>query len=167
MTRMMPAMVATALLVGCGGDASGPSRPELAGTYELTDLRFDPQGVLPEVDLLPRLNGTPRLVLAPGGTAQLVFEDPTTGLVTTVTGSYSTPQQGARIDFGTDTGYGQVLLSRRMTFNYTAPVTLAFDAESPDGVDRTRLIQLVPEWADEQLLNPVPGRLIVVFTRLP
>ena len=30
-------------------------------------------------------------------------------------------------------------------------------------VDRQRLIQFVPGWANEQLLNPVPGRLRVTF----
>lgn len=158
-------LLAVTLLCACGGDPSGPSRPELAGTYALTELRFDPRGVLPEVDLLPRVSGAPRLVLAPGGEAQLVFEDPATGLVTTVTGAYSTPDQGARIDFGSDTGFRQILLSRRMLFTFAAPGTLTFQGEAPDSVQRERLVTLVPEWAEEQLLDPVPGRLTVVFTR--
>lgn len=160
--------LATLLLVACSGDPSGPSRPEVAGTYLLTVLAFDPQGVLPEVDLLARLGGdVPRLVLAPAGEAQLVFEDPATGLITIANGTYSTPQAGARVDFGTQTAYRNVLLSRRMTFTWDAAGILTFADEAPDGVDRQRLIQLVPEFAGEQLLDPVPGMLTVEFTRTP
>jgi hypothetical protein len=159
-----------AATVACSADPSGPSRTELAGTYRLTELRFDPQGTLTEVELLSRMTAAnvPRLVLAPGGEAQLIFEDPATGLVTTSDGVYSTPQVGARIDFGTGTAYRAVLLSRRMTFTYSAAAgTLSFDAVAPDGVDRARLRELAPEWADEQLLDPVPGELTAVFTRVP
>ncbi|CAN5240108.1 hypothetical protein BH23GEM2_BH23GEM2_19100 [soil metagenome] len=52
-----------------------------------------------------------------------------------------------------------------MTFAFVSPGTLTFDGESPDGVDRQRLVQLVPEWQGEQLLDPVPGRLIIVFMK--
>jgi hypothetical protein len=156
------------LLMGCGGDAAGPARPDVAGTYFLTALAFDPQGVLPEVDILPRLSGdVPRLVLAPAGEAQLVFEDPATGLISVANGTYSTPQDGVRLDFGADGAYRNVLLSRRMTFASGAGGTMTFVGTAPDGVSRQRLVQLVPEFADEQLLDPVPGQLTVVFTRAP
>lgn len=158
-------MVAIPLL-SCGGDAAGPSRSEVAGSYQLTALTFDPQGSLPGVDALERLGASARLVLAPGGEAQLVFEDPETGLITTANGTYSTPQSAVRIDFGTNTASQLVLLSRRMTFG-AAGATLRFDGASPDGVARERLVQLVPEYADEQLLDPVPGLLVVEFTRSP
>jgi hypothetical protein len=162
-------LLALAALTACGGDPSTPSRPELAGEYELTVLTFDPQGVLPAVDILPRLGGAsvPRLILAPAGEAQLVFIDPATGLINTSNGVYSTPDVGARFDFGTGSAFRVVLLSRRMTFAYDeAAGTLTFDDTSPDGVQRARLVQLVPEWADEQLLDPVPGVLTIVFTRV-
>jgi hypothetical protein len=169
MTRKtLGALAFLVALAGCGGDAAGPSRPEIAGTYRLTDLRFDPQGVLPEVELLTRLGGAevPRLVLAPDGQAQLIFEDPATGLIRTADGVYSTPQAGARIDFGPGTSHRAILLSRRMTFTYSqAAGTLSFTGAAPDGVDRARLLQLVPEWQNEQLLDPVPGELTVTFTR--
>lgn len=160
-------IVGAVVAIACSGDPSGPSRPEIAGTYTLTELRFDPQGSLPEVDILSRLGAAnvPRLVLAPLGDAQLVFEDPATGLLTIVSGRYSTPSEGARIDFGTNTAYNRVLLSRRMVLAFSPPGTLTFDGESPDGVDRQRLLHLVPEWSDEQLLDPVPGRLVIVFER--
>lgn len=168
MTRSAAVLMAAALVVlACGSDPSSPARTDVAGTYDLTQLRFDPQGVLPEVDLFARLGAEnlPRLVLAPAGEAQLIFRDPATGLITTTTGSYSTPEEGARIDFGSDPAFRRVFLSRRMTFIHSeSPGTLSFDAAAPEGVDRQRLLELVPEWADEQLLDPVPGRLIVVFT---
>jgi hypothetical protein len=157
-----------ALLAGCGGDAAGPSRTDLAGTYFVTTLSFDPQGVLPEVDILARLaDEAPRLILAPGGAAQLVFEDPATGLINIANGTYSTPQGGVRIDFGTAPAYRNVLLSRRMTFTEDAGGTLRFQGTAPDGVSRQRLVQLVPELAGEQLLDPVPGQLTVIFTLSP
>lgn len=167
MRRVHLSVICAAVAIACSGDPSGPSRPEIAGTYTLTELRFDPQGSLPEVDILARLGAAnvPRLVLAPLGDAQLVFEDPATGLLTIVSGRYSTPSEGARIDFGTNTAYNRVLLSRRMIFSFSPPGTLAFDGESPDGVDRQRLLQLVPEWSGEQLLDPVPGRLVIMFER--
>lgn len=163
-----PAIALAALMFAGCGDASGPSRTDVAGTYLLTTLTFDPQGVLPAVDILARLDGDmPRLVLAPAGEAQLVFEDPATGLITTTNGTYSTPEGGVRIDFGSNTAFRSVLLSRRMTFDESAAGTLLFDASAPDGVDRARLIELVPEFTDEQLLDPVPGQLTIAFTRSP
>jgi hypothetical protein len=167
--KLATVLFAAAVIAGCGGDPSGPSRAELAGSYRLTALAFDPQGVLPQVELLSRLGGAsvPRLVLAPGGEAQLIFEDPATGLVRTADGIYSTPDVGARFDFGTGTAHRAVFLSRRMTFAYDAATgTLTFEGAAPDGVDRARLVQLVPEWAGEQLLDPVPGALTVMFTRV-
>jgi hypothetical protein len=164
------ALLAVSVMIACDVDPSGPSRAELAGTYRLTELRFDPQGLLPEVELLSRMTAAnvPRLVLAPGGEAQLIFEDPNTGLVTISDGSYSTPEVGARIDFGTGNAFRNVFLSRRMTFTYSAAAgTLSFQGVAEDGADRTRLRQLVPEWAEEQLLDPTPGDLTVVFTRVP
>jgi hypothetical protein len=166
MTRMIATVAAAALLWGCGGDPSEPSRQDLAGTYVLTQLRFDPQGVLPEVDLLARLDVTDvQLVLAPEGQAQLRYTTGT-GLVTTVGAVYSTPVTGVRIHFDAGPGLRTVLLPARVTFDYAeATETLTFDGEAPDGVDRQRLLELVPEWSDEQLLSPVPGRLIVSFAR--
>jgi hypothetical protein len=166
-TRMRPLRIILAgLMLASCGDASGPSRTDAAGTYMMTSLTFDAQGVLPAVDVLARLDGdVPRLVLAPAGEAQLVFEDPVTGLITTSNGAYSTPDDGVRVDFGSGTAFRSVLLSRRMTFDANSEGTLTFDATAPDGVDRDRLIELVPEIANEQLLDPVPGQLTLVFTR--
>lgn len=166
MPRFLIGALVAASTVACGGDPSGPSDPSVAGIYAMTELRFDPQGVLPEVDLLDRVGNVPNLVLTRDGEAQLVFTDPSTGLVTTADGGYSTPQEGARIAFSSGDVVGQVLLSRRMTFTYDDSAgTLHFDGSPPDGVSRERLIQLVPEWSEEQLIDPVPGVLTVTFTR--
>jgi hypothetical protein len=168
--RIIAILLAASVVMACGGDPAGPSRPELAGTYRLTDLRFDPQGVLPEVDILPRLGGAevPRLVLAPDGQAQLIFEDPATGLIRTADAIWSSPQEGVRIDFGAGTAHRAILLSRRLVLTDDAATgTLRFQGQAPEGVDRARLLQLVPEWQDEQLLDPVPGQLTVAFRRSP
>lgn len=154
------------MLGSCGGDPSSPAREEVVGTYAMTALSFDPQGVLPEVQLLGRLAGAPSLILAPAGQAQLVFQDPATGLFTVADGTYTTPQGGVRLDFGATTSYRNMLMSQRMTFDDSGTGVLSFNGPPPDGVDRARLVQLVPEYADEQLLDPVPGVLVVVFTRV-
>jgi hypothetical protein len=166
MTRTIVIAATAALLGGCSGDPSEPFRQDLAGTYTMTQLSFDPQGFLPEEDLLARLDVTDvQLVLVPDGRAQLRYTT-AGGLVTTVGATYSTPVTGARIQFEADPALRTVLLSTHMTFDYSEAMgTLSFDGTSPDGVDRQRLLELMPEWSDEQLLNPVPGRLIVEFTR--
>jgi hypothetical protein len=161
-------LLAAALLCGCDDD-SDPTAPDLdvRGNYSLAALTFDPQGSLPAVDLLARITGSiPRLVLVTGGRAQLVFEDPSTGLVTTADASYSITNSGdvsVSFDEGS-TMYRGSFLSRRMTFAYdSAQRSLTFAGASPDGIDRQRLLAVVPEWAQEQLFDPVPGSLQVIF----
>jgi hypothetical protein len=173
MKRILFALTAAVLTAACG-DTSDPIQiidVDVRGSYDLTVLKFDPQGVLPEVDLKTRVTGTiPRLTLANDGQAQLVFVDPETGLVTVSNATYDVTNAGdVRIDFGSAaTLYSKVLLSRTMTFDYTTETrTLAFAAASPDGVTRARLLQLVPEWQNEQLLDPVPGTLTVTFRVQP
>jgi hypothetical protein len=165
MTRTVTLVVAATLLGGCGGDPATPSRPDVAGTYALTELRFDPQGSLPDVDLLARLDlRDVVLVLAPGGDVELRWIDPASGLSGVVRGVYSTPVDGVRIHF--DAQPVRLALSSRMTFDHApAAATIRFDGTAPDGVSRARLQELVPEWADEPLVDPVPGRLVVTFTR--
>lgn len=174
MKRFATAVIFAVALAACG-DSSNPVQVvdvDVRGTYDLTILKFDPQGILPEVDLRPRITGTiPRLNVAANGQAQLVFVDPETNLITLSNASYTVNNAGTtvRVDFGTaNTAYSKTFLSRTMTFNYSATAhTLTFTGASPEGVMRTRLLQLVPEWSNEQLLDPVPGSLTVVFQATP
>src|SRR5687767_5339260 len=91
-------LVASAMLVGACGD-DDPSRPDepdltradVAGQYEMTQLSFDPQGSLGNVDILARIDpqDLPELVVSPAkDSLQLVFVDPEDGLVRPVDGSY-------------------------------------------------------------------------------
>lgn len=170
MKRFAFAIISALALTACG-DTDNPIQVvdvDVRGTYDLTTLKFDPQGVLPEVNLRTRLTGTiPRLNLAANGQAQLVFVDPETNLITLSNASYTLNNAGTtvRVDFGTaNTAYTKTFLSKTMTFNYSSTArTLTFTGPSPEGVARTRLLQLVPEWSGEQLLDPVPGSLTVVF----
>lgn len=170
MKRTLFALISAVSIAACS-DTATPVQVvdvDVRGTYDLTGLKFDPQGVLPEVDLRTRLTGTiPKLNLAASGQAQLVFVDPETGLITLSNATYSVNNAGnsIHVDFGTaNTAYTKTFLSRSMTFSYDATLhTLTFAGPSPDGVTRTRLLQLAPEWNNEQLLDPVPGTLTVVF----
>lgn len=161
-------LLAAALLCGCDDD-SDPTAPDLdvSGNYSLATLTFDPQGSLPAVDLRARITGTvPRLVLVNDGRAQLVFEDPSTGLVTTAGASYSITSSGdVSVTFDAASSmYRGTFLSRRMTFAYdSVQRALTFAGASPDGIDRQRLVSAVPEWSQEQLFDPVPGTLQVIY----
>ena len=169
--KALPFLLAAAVVCGCDGD-SDPTAPDIdvRGNYSLTELAFDPQGSLPAMDLLARIAETtiPRLVLATSGRAQLVAEDPSTGLITTADASYAVlDSTHVRVTFAeASTSHEVSFLSRRMTFTYDpATRTLTFAAASPDGITRSRLLQAVPEWQQEQLLDPVPGTLHVTFRR--
>lgn len=168
-------MVTAACLAGvlvvsaCGDD--GPTEPnidlsEVVGTWSLTELTFDPQGVLPETDVLTLLGTAPQLIVTPSRAAQLVYSDPVSGLFTTIPATVRTTPTGVRIDFDRNSGYAGLLLSRQMEFQLQQTggnSVLTFDADSPDGVNRQRLVQLVPAWQNEQLLDPVPGQVRVTF----
>lgn len=158
------------LVLACGDDSDPAGVPDLdvRGNYQLTELSFDPQGTLANVDLRARITGTiPRLVLANTGRAQLVYEDQTTGLVTTVDATYEVTGTGdVRLTFPTSTSLQSgIFHSRVMTFSYDEePQTLSFEGSSPDGVNRQQLLALVPEWSQEQLFDPVPGSLRIVYS---
>ena len=164
------ALAALPGLAACGDGGTGPvlDTALVTGTYNLTTLSFDPQGSLPAIDALAEIGTQPQLIIASSGTAQIVYQDPSTNLFTTITGSFRTTVDGARVTFDDSSPYATLLLSRRMDFvldTLTTPRRLRFDAAAPDGVNRARLIELAPALANEQLLNPVPGDLAVIFTR--
>ncbi|MEQ9569751.1 MAG: hypothetical protein RLN75_06135 [Longimicrobiales bacterium] len=161
------------LLAGAGACGDSSTEPEgidvalVVGTYDLSVLRFDPQGSLPATDLLGALGqDNVQLILTSGRTAQVVYQDPITDIFTTIAGTFRTTETGVRIDFASNSSYRELLFSRRMEFDLSG-TTLTFDAEAPDGVQRARLIELVPAFEGEQLLDPTPGVLRVVFTRTP
>ena len=158
--------VVVLLAFGCGDDSSGPklSLSDLVGSYDLTQLAFDPQGVLPEANILAGLGTVPELIVTANNGAQVVYEDPTSGLFVTIGAAARRTKTGLRLDFNSGSRYEGLLLSRRMELTYSEGTRkLTFDGDSPDGVDRERLVDLYPDWADEQLLDPVPGRLRVTF----
>jgi hypothetical protein len=166
--KALPFVLAAAFLCGC--DDSGPTAPDIdvRGSYTLTELSFDPQGSLPAMNLVNRITQTtiPRLVLATNNRAQLVAEDPATGLITTANASFTViDSTHVRVTFDQgSTMHQSIFLSQRMTFTYDpATRSLTFDGASPDGIARARLLQAVPEWQQEQLLDPVPGTLHVAF----
>lgn len=170
MTTFAAALVMVPFLAGCGGDSSPsePQRPDVTGTYTLTDLWFDPQGSLPDINLMARIEGPlPSLVLAANGQAQLVSRDPETGLVAVANATYSfTPANKVQFTFGAGSAlHAQTFLSNAMQFTFVQPPrTLLFDETVPGGgISRAALLRLVPEWQDEQLFDPVPGQLTVVY----
>jgi hypothetical protein len=152
----------------CGDSGSDPVGIDLelvVGSYDLAALRFDPQGSLSEVDILPVLGqDNVQLILTSSRTAQVVYQDPISGLFTTIPGSFRTTEAGIRLEFAQNATYQQLLLSRRMDLVLTG-TTLALDGAAPDGVSRARLLELVPAFEGEQLLDPTPGALVVSFTR--
>lgn len=157
-------------VVGCSDDT--PTAPGLdlslvVGTYDLARLAFDPQGSLALTEVLPTLGqDNVQLILTQSRTAQVIYQDPITSLFTTLSGTFITTEDGIRLDFASNAPYRQLLLSRRMEYTLSG-TSLVFDAEAPDGVSRARLLELVPAFEGEQLLDPTPGVLKVTFARSP
>ncbi len=157
-------------LTACSDSGTSPDESEVeavAGTYALTTLRFDPQGVLPDQDLLEAVGtNNAQLILTINRAAQVVYRDPITQLFVTIPGSFQVTADGVRLQWDQNSAYREFLLSRSMDFTFDAGSgALRFDADAPDGVARARLVALVPEFQGEQLLDPTPGRLRVTFTK--
>lgn len=155
-------------LSACGSDGpsvTGPDLNDLVGTYALTQLTFDPQGALPEVDLLAVLGTSPDLIVASDKQAQIVYQDTISGLFTTISATAKTTKTSLRLTFSGNSSYADLILSRTMDFTVVEGISrLVFDGEAPDGARRQKLTRLVQDWQDEQLFDPVPGRLKVTFT---
>ena len=168
------ALVACAALLGaCGDDdPSEPDDPDLtradvAGSYEMTSLTFDPQGSLPLVDLLARLDAAnlPELVIASNeDSLQLVFRDPTGGLVRTVPGGYELHDESIEIEFESGIEPAKLLLPAELHFAFDGETEILSTARLTSA-DTTRLFVLVPEWSGEPVTNPLPGTLNVTFQR--
>lgn len=171
--RMLSALLLTALIAvaACGGDEDvfGPGLEiePIAGVYDVTRLTFDVSGSLGEEDILARMDDAipPQIVVSLNGTVQLVYMDPETGRFEAPEGTVAALQGGGiRITFDTAEGPRRLLLPRRLDFTFDqTDGTLSFtgDVDAP----LSRLIQLVPEFAEEQLRDPVRGRLDVELTR--
>jgi hypothetical protein len=161
-------LAALPFLAACGESSTEP-KLELSmvtGTYAMTALRFDPQGSLPDSNILPVITGGVQLNLTSARQAQLVYRDPISTLVITIQGTFDTTAGGVRIEFPSQATHRQLLLSQQMEFIFTTGAeTLTFTADAPEGVSRARLIELVPSLANEQLLDPTPGFLTVTFRR--
>lgn len=156
-------------MAACESDSTGPAlgRSEVAGTYELTTLAFDPQGSLAEVTLHDQFGGVlePQLVLSANGDVQLFYTDPVTGLGRTVDGTFTTTSTGVRITFDQNSTFGELFFPRTLQLGFNASAgTLEFTGSAGTSVARGRLVDLVPALEDEQLLDPVPGTLRIVFT---
>jgi len=162
--------VTMAAVAACDDEAVAPtvSRTDVAGTYDMTVLTFDPAGAsLQERSLLTLLPPAdkPELNVSPlGSTAQLVFRDPATNFVTIASATYRLRDFGIEVTFDNAADAARILLPRRVNFSLDAATsTLQFSGEA--SVPLARLQQLVPEWADLPLADPVPGMLTVAFKK--
>jgi len=162
--------VMMAAIAACGDSTAEPtvSRSDVAGTYDLTVLKFDPAGAeLQERSLLPLLPPAdrPEFNVSPlGNTAQLVFRDPATNFVTIAGATYRLREFGIEVTFDNATDAARILLPRRVNLSLDATTsTLQYSGEA--SVPLARLQQLVREWADLPLTDPVPGVLTVAFTK--
>lgn len=157
-------------LAACDDEPAGPrlERAEVSGFYDVSLFTFDPQGSLPAIDLRARL-GTqvpPRMIVTADGNLQFTLQDPATGLAVTADGRYSTTATGIIVTFVDTEPYRDVFLSQSMQFEYSeVEGTLTFSGPAPQGVRRARLLALAPELADEQLLDPTPGTLVLVLEK--
>lgn len=159
---------ALATLPACGDDPTEPTDvqcgDDVAGVYEPTTLTFDVNGNLPEKDILERIDRTlgPDLNIDRIGGFQLAFRDPASGQFTTVEGTCTRFTDGIRLEFDEAAEAQRLLLPPRLPLDHDADAgTLAFQGSV--SVSRERLKELVPEFADEPLADPVPGDLAVVF----
>lgn len=170
--RMIQAALAVILpgLAACGGD--DPTEPGLdpelvAGIYTPTTLSFDPQGSLPEVNLLDGIGQeiVPFLSIATNRSFQFLFIDNQTKEVVVAGGTYETLADGIRLRFQSASDARRLLLPTELDLTFAELAgTLSFSGEV--AAPRSRLFELVPDWAQEPLADPVPGTLAVEFTVL-
>ncbi|HUF13215.1 MAG TPA: hypothetical protein VMN78_08955 [Longimicrobiales bacterium] len=168
-----PVLAMAGVLAGCGDDdGTDPDLPDLtradvAGVYDMTRLTFDPQGSLPLVDLLDRLDPTdlPDLrISSTEDSLQLTFTDPDGGLLRIVDGSYQLRDDGILVSLEDSPDPAKLLLPRHIEYAFDEnEETLAFTGAV--SADTARLFVLVPEWSGEPVTSPLPGTLGVTFRR--
>ena len=173
--KVWAVVAAAAVLGACGDDdPSGTDDPDLtradvAGQYEMTRLTFDPQGSLPLVDLLERLDESnlPELVVASNeDSLQLLFRDPVGGLARIVPGGYDLNDESIDVELANSTDPAKLLIPSDIEFVFDedeGEATLSFVGAV--SADTTRLFDLVPEWSGEPVTNPLPGTLSITFER--
>lgn len=170
--RIIPALMLTAVIAttGCSDDKDpfepGQDVEHVAGVYDIRTLTFDPNGSLEEKDIAARLdpNIPPQLVIGLDRTFQIAFIDPVTRRIDTVEGTLQVLTGGVRLNFATLDGAQRILLPRRLDLELDQEAgTLSFTGDVD--VSLARLIELVPEFEEEQLRDPVRGTLTVKFTR--
>ena len=170
--RMAMALIA-ALLGGACGDDGGTTEPPLdldavQGLYSIATLTFDPQGSAPAADVLSALEAagtSPTLNIGLTGEFQLFFRDPVTGNVRTLEGAVEGVGDTAELVFATRTDADLFLFPLRLPLTFDGvEETLSFSGQAE--VSRSRLQSLFPDlYAEEQLFDPTPGILTVVFER--
>jgi hypothetical protein len=165
---LIAVLLAWGALTGCGeGEPVGPTvdRSAVAGVYHLAALSFDPQGSLPKTDILGRLAPADRPELSIGRTDdrfRLAFRDPGSGLPELVEGSYTLLNEQVRLSFKKSADARAILLPQRLELDFDRQtMTLSYRANTD--VSLARLRELVPEFRNEQLPDPVFGELVVVF----
>lgn len=163
------AFLAIGATAACDDDPSEPNIPsdDVVGTYAVTSITFDPQGSLPAADIHTRFGTTipASVIVSANGTLQFIVQNATTSQLITANGTYRLTPTGIDVTFPSSAPYDQILLSRNMRFTFNeASSTLTF-SDNVNDISRARLLALVPELADEQLLDPVPGTLSVTLTR--
>lgn len=177
--RKFSRLAALALLAPLGmaaaacDDEGSPTDPTInlelvEGLYEVVTITFDPQGSAPAADVLSALEAggiSPTLNIGRTGAFQLFFRDPVSGNIQTLSGSVEAAEDGIRLVFQTQAAADNFLFPRTLPLGFDeTEETLSFGGSAD--VSRTRLQQLFPElYAEEQLFDPTPGFLSVVFSR--
>lgn len=168
---LVAGFLAFAAVAACTSEDEGPFGPRLdreqvAGVYNLTTLTFDPRGSLPAKDVLGLLPPADRPQLVVGrtdDTFQIAFRDPVTGLIEPLAGTYELREKGIRLNFATLQDAQRLLFPQQIDLAFAEEAVTLSD-ERNQSVPLPRLRELVPEFAEEPLANPVPGRLMVLFT---
>lgn len=168
---ILPGLAALALAAcGDGSDFTAPvlELEVVQGLYDVATITFDPQGSAPAADVLAALEeaGTsPTLNIGLTGSFQLFFRDPASGNVQTLNGTVEPTTTGVDLVFASQASADLFLFPRVLPLEFDeAAETLSFSGATE--VSRTRLQQLYPElYAEEQLFDPTPGFLSVVFVR--